>query len=295
VDFIVVNLAITVRKKGISLPFQLFKPIRENFKLAFQEAIGCIDDNGHCLNGDNCLCKKSFGQLLSSNREAVRRYQKPPLPFVFDIPVLDKPNPPEIELGLVLVGTAMNDLTTYIAALQRLFDGSRRGLSGFELVSIESKSGMGDRKLLFKSDGFIDLSLLSLISAEDIKDAFKITRDISFNFITPVRILHNGRALQKGVPFNILMGGLFRRISSLAFYYSKEMDEDFKWLVKQSQDIELIESDLLWENFGGSFQGLTGKMRFEGDLTDFMPFIKLGELLHMGKGATYGMGQYFLS
>ncbi|MCL2761042.1 MAG: CRISPR system precrRNA processing endoribonuclease RAMP protein Cas6 [Desulfuromonadales bacterium] len=294
-DFIVVNLAITVRKKGISLPFQLFKPIRENFKLAFQEAIGCIDDNGHCLNGDNCLCKKSFGQLLSSNREAVRRYQKPPLPFVFDIPVLDKPNPPEIELGLVLVGTAMNDLTTYIAALQRLFDGSRRGLSGFELVSIESKSGMGDRKLLFKSDGFIDLSLLSLISAEDIKDAFKITRDISFNFITPVRILHNGRALQKGVPFNILMGGLFRRISSLAFYYSKEMDEDFKWLVKQSQDIELIESDLLWENFGGSFQGLTGKMRFEGDLTDFMPFIKLGELLHMGKGATYGMGQYFLS
>jgi len=30
----------------------------------------------------------------------------------------------------------------------------------------------------------------------------------------------------------------------------------------------------------------------EGEFAEFMPFIKLGELLHMGKGTVYGLGKY---
>ena len=38
--------------------------------------------------------------------------------------------------------------------------------------------------------------------------------------------------------------------------------------------------------------GFLGEITFEGELAEFMPFIELGELLHMGKGTIYGLGMY---
>jgi CRISPR/Cas system endoribonuclease Cas6 (RAMP superfamily) len=32
-----------------------------------------------------------------------------------------------------------------------------------------------------------------------------------------------------------------------------------------------------------------------GDFNELMPFLALGEYLHLGKGASYGMGQYRLA
>ena len=38
--------------------------------------------------------------------------------------------------------------------------------------------------------------------------------------------------------------------------------------------------------------GFLGKIRFEGDLTPFLPFIYLGEYLHIGHHTAFGFGQY---
>jgi len=38
--------------------------------------------------------------------------------------------------------------------------------------------------------------------------------------------------------------------------------------------------------------GSLGTIRFEGELYKFMPYIKAGEVLHVGKGTTFGLGQY---
>jgi CRISPR/Cas system endoribonuclease Cas6 (RAMP superfamily) len=38
--------------------------------------------------------------------------------------------------------------------------------------------------------------------------------------------------------------------------------------------------------------GFLGDITFEGDLAEFLPVIKLGEFLHVGKGTVYGMGKY---
>ena len=40
--------------------------------------------------------------------------------------------------------------------------------------------------------------------------------------------------------------------------------------------------------------GFIGKVSFEGELNEFIPFVKLGELLHVGKGTSFGLGRYVI-
>ena len=38
--------------------------------------------------------------------------------------------------------------------------------------------------------------------------------------------------------------------------------------------------------------GFVGSITFEGDLKGFLPFLLLGEYIHMGKGTSFGLGKY---
>jgi hypothetical protein len=44
-----------------------------------------------------------------------------------------------------------------------------------------------------------------------------------------------------------------------------------------------------------SLGGVIGTWRLEGPLAPFAPFLQLGEWLHVGKEASFGLGQYTLT
>lgn len=38
--------------------------------------------------------------------------------------------------------------------------------------------------------------------------------------------------------------------------------------------------------------GIVGEVEYAGDLTPFAPFLAVGEWIHVGKNATFGLGKY---
>ena len=56
-----------------------------------------------------------------------------------------------------------------------------------------------------------------------------------------------------------------------------------------------------WERFSSrqnsemKLGGLLGDVSFEGDVRPFGPLLRAGEIVHVGKGTSFGLGQYLLT
>jgi hypothetical protein len=139
---------------------------------------------------------------------------------------------------------------------------------------------------------------LGFLSLQGLQQAALATpRTLALSLVTPLRLMHEGRPLRQ-LSFSTLVRALMRRVSSLAYYYGGiELDYDYKWLTRESEQVDSDTAGLQWGEWGkgsagGRASGLLGRAIFRGDLTDFQPFLLLGEHVHLGKGAAYGLGAY---
>jgi len=120
-------------------------------------------------------------------------------------------------------------------------------------------------------------------------------------FITPTRLKFDGR-LSSSLEFHILFRNLLRRISLLSYFHcGEELGLDFKGLIEKSKEITVQKGNLTWfdwERYSNRQEtkmkmgGFIGSITFEGDLEKFMPFLLLGEYIHVGKGTSFGLGKY---
>jgi hypothetical protein len=301
-DFVFAKLIFTlILAENISDRHALFR-IRDDFMSAFREAV-CRRENGCevCSERDGCSYHSTFSQAVSEDRTAVKRHQKPSLPFVFDFPLL--PVPPnkgkEIEIGLVLAGTAINHVHDYITATCVLFDpaSADREVTG-SVVRVESATVSDWRNRVMENGGPVASDEISTISVRDIAETQTLDPNrISLTITAPMRLLHDGKPVRE-LTFPFFIRPLLRRISSLAFYYYGDgLEVDYKWLSSLSESVKIAENGFHsagWaEEYGGErFAGLTGSGVLEGALSDFHNFLLLGEYFHVGKGASFGLGRY---
>jgi len=111
--------------------------------------------------------------------------------------------------------------------------------------------------------------------------------EVTIELLSPVRLLQGG-APMRHIPFAPLAGALFRRISAMAYYYGgRELPFDFKWLASLASQVACSRSELV-----RTPSGVAGRVTYGGDLEEILPFLSLGSLLNVGKGAAYGMGSY---
>jgi hypothetical protein len=115
---------------------------------------------------------------------------------------------------------------------------------------------------------------------------------VTLTILTPMRIMVEGKPV-KELTFSPFIRALFRRVSSLVYYYG-EVDAalDYKWLADQSHRVETVAADFRWVEWGKRGSGLIGKGTFSGDMTEYHTFLLAGEYLHAGKGASFGLGSY---
>jgi hypothetical protein len=147
----------------------------------------------------------------------------------------------------------------------------------------------------------------------------EILRDktLKVRFLTPTRIVYNGQ-LVKNLTFFIFLKGVISRVNDLIFLYSSidnfeypkdakenllNNDFNFRELLELSKQIEIKEDNLYWfdwkryskrQNRKMTLGGLMGEIIFEGNFSKFIPFLILGEYLHIGKNTTFGLGKYLI-
>jgi hypothetical protein len=293
VEFNFARLVITLRlETDIDDPLALFG-LRSLFAEAFRRVSGCQSMHGMDYPCPYC---RNFSQSMSDDPVAVRRYQKPPLPFAFSLPLLTQlPNRGAIvEVGLTLVGSAVQHAAVYLDAFQlalsRFGPASRFAAMPLKAVSIDY---YGARSLLWEKGEDVCADHLVLLSMEGLQQTCTLSPDaVTLHISTPLRLMKEGMPL-RDLTFSPLVRHLFRRISALAYYYCDyEMDEDFRWLAERSTDIRCTMADFHWQDVRGSFSGTLGRGTFCGELSEYLPFLLLGQFVQCGKGAAYGFGNF---
>jgi hypothetical protein len=269
-------------------PYALFA-CRADFDAAFRRAVSCrrLDCLG-CLSIAGCPYPANFGQKMARDPEAVKRHQKPPLPFVFHFPVLPPvPNRGQtLECALTLIGSAVQDAGCYIAAVRLLL----QGLPATR-VGVQAECPGGGRAAVTGGDH----PALPLLSALDPTDAGPLPPDsATICLLTPLKLMHEGRLL-KQFAFSHFARALMRRVSSLAYYYEgAEPLLDYRWLSQCSETVETTFSDCRFVSWAGRPAGILGTASFQGDLEPFHLLLQLGLATQLGKGASFGFGSYRL-
>jgi hypothetical protein len=300
VDLLITKLVFTLRLGAdVSDPAAFFA-VKKCFRQAFQKTVCRSDEQcGQCLHAVNCSYDSTFAQHLATDATAVKRHQKPSLPFVFQIPLLEQTaaEGEEVQLGLVLIGSAMRFVTEYCTTVLRLFDsGGLYGLPTGEVLKVESVGCSGFRNSVFDDNGEFVMTSLTTMTADD-TDALNTLSpyQIGLRIITPMRVMKDRLPLHE-FSFSPFVRALLRRVSSLAYYYcGSGLDLDYKHLARLADTIEVEDDRFQWAEWrNDTVDGITGSGILTGRLSDFHLVLLLGEFFNCGKGASFGFGRYEL-
>jgi hypothetical protein len=126
---------------------------------------------------------------------------------------------------------------------------------------------------------------------------------VTLEFLTPVRIKADSRFLGEGeLDFLSLWRRLKGRLKVIGEFHCSLHPEDFAF-PSLPKNIAVIHDSLRWVNLEhfsfrqrqrNSLSGLMGSITFAGELGPYLPYLRLGEITHVGSGCVYGLGKYRL-
>lgn len=124
---------------------------------------------------------------------------------------------------------------------------------------------------------------------------------LTLRFLTPTR-LKFGDKYDMNFNFRMLAFKMLRRVLELAHFHapSSGLDWEFNHYLAQANDVRITRRNLTWEDWRRysnrqkremEMGGFIGDIQLQGDLQPFAKLIRLSELLHIGKGTSFGMGK----
>jgi len=308
------------------LPSYKGSTLRGGFGCAFKRVVCALKSKecSDCLLKEKCIYSYVFETPPPSDTKIMCKYKTAPHPFIIEPPPEKKrvylPGD-EITFGLTLIGRAIDYLPYFVYTFDELGKiGIGKGRGKYQLSNVTSfelgvRSEKGN-KIIYSSDTktlkAFETSTVSLISI----DSGLLTHDyphgselqtqnsklLTLNFLTPTRIRYN-ESLTPNLKFHVLIRQLLRRISLLSYFHCgiNLSELDFKGIIEKAREVKIKEQNLNWydwERYSArqdtrmKMGGVVGIISFEGDIEPFMPLIKAGEILHVGKGTSFGLGKY---
>jgi len=127
---------------------------------------------------------------------------------------------------------------------------------------------------------------------------------ISVKFLTPTRILFHNQLVDE-LSFELLLRNLLRRASLLAkLHCNQNWELDYKQILNfAAAQVHLSQGKLSWQDWERysrrqqqrhQLGGFIGTVEYKGDIAPFLPLIRLGQFIHLGKNTSFGMGKYVI-
>lgn len=277
--------------------------------------ITCIGGEAACKTQcqfpDRCVYSKCFETPVPENSPMLRGQPYAPHPFILEPPCTGKSEfaPGDtFTCNLTLIGEAINLLPWLVFTFDQM--GKRRiGLQGgrgqCQLDRVESLSARDSEpnQTIYTAESEMLTDEGIVLRFADVRHATPHTADtIELKFLTPTSIKVDGKWTSR-LTFEHLIRNLLRRIRFLNYFHCGEdldTEVDAYALIEAAQSVRHI-SRLQWLQRGRyshrakarvPMSGFMGTICFKGDMTPFLPFIFLGEYLHIGHHTAFGYGQY---
>lgn len=292
----------------LRLPSHAGSTLRGGFGRVFRR-IGCAASTlgaDQCWLGERCPYHYIFETPVPDDSQILTKVSTAPRPFVIE-PPLDGPAVYEpgtrLPVNLVLVGRAIDYVPYFIYAFEELGRvGLGPGRGKFRVENVTSAPPAGPATVIY--DG--PKRMLSTRIASFMPSPMPSTPDgfptsVTLRFVSPTRLIHEGRG---GTPveFHVLFRNLLRRVNFLNYFHCDgKLLDDADELVEAARAVGTVDSLLRWhqwERYSARqdqrvpMGGFVGNVTYRGDVAPFRPWMALGEWVHVGKGATFGLGQY---
>lgn len=310
---------------GAALRGALFGALREQF---------CLAGRGLLCGRPELASSCPVCFLLAPVDEQDRRGRDVPRPYVLRAPSTDgrgAPGPADyqpgqaLEFGLATFGRALDHFPYALLGIEEM---GRRGLGAgrqgqFRLDEVWAENPMaGRQEAIYRRarDGVVRAPSLPVDAAQVAEEAALLAgrggdRRLRLMLLSPMRLIDRDRLVKHDTfEFAPLLARLLERLSALFGRYGgapNDADEsdtparpfEASALLRAAAEVRVAERRLAWrELFRASGRhgrmvpmgGLVGEILLEGDLRPFLPWLVWGTLVHVGKDAAMGNGQFTL-
>lgn len=301
----ILHLRFTVRAKdAIAFGSQPGSAIRGALYQALSQHF--CSEPGHTMTADHTeRCPVCW--LLAAEDPQRERGRWLPRPLTIQPPRDTRFQPGDIwTFGLTCVGDAQ-DMTLYLLrAVQKMGEiGIGRGRGRFELRQISEVNPLLDAERTLLNGHTVQKPRLH-VTANTIRDALAYYPEsyLLFDFLTPCRLIADGRLVKKPVPA-VLIQRLIERIQALMRYYTPADRQDWRTLsheaVAHAKTLTLHLDETRWQEHSGNsrrqnrrlpLSGFTGRARWDGEIQPLLPLLLTGQSVQVGKNTVKGNGWY---
>ncbi|MBO8127658.1 MAG: CRISPR system precrRNA processing endoribonuclease RAMP protein Cas6 [Peptococcaceae bacterium] len=306
------EVVIRTGEQGLVLPPYKGSTLRGGFGRVFRR-VACAQRQGECKE---CVLKETcpyayiFETSPPEGSQVLRNLENISRPFVLEPPLETKTEyapGEELAFGLALFGKAVRYLPYFIICFEELGRvGIGKGRKPYQLARISALDVEDTATEIYNARDRIVKNIDIVIAGEKVWERAQAQylgrNEISIRLLTVTRLKHDNHFV-RSLPFHVLIRGLLRRISSLSyFHHERELRVDYKGLIERAEQVTTVKENTRWVDWARyshrqdgrvNLGGLMGEVTYRGNnLDEFLPLLALGELIHVGKGAVFGMGRY---
>jgi hypothetical protein len=269
---------------------------------------------GACPLRKTCAYPAVFDPGAADDEPQLKRYADPPRPFVLRAVGSATPERVveggELDLELNVVGRVQAQAPYLLSTLSRLADdglGPQRVPLCLDRVDALDGLGLASGVALDGAASTMRPGVAGAVRASDLaRPADGHARILRVRFVTPTLLREGGEVVR--VPrFGALVRRLRARVGALATLFGDgPVEEDPSVLATAADRVVTRSEEIRWASESRrssrtgerhALEGLTGQAVYEcaqgtaQAMAAFLPLLRLGEQLHVGKHASFGLGR----